>query len=440
MPAHIETSREDSSIEASSRDDLSFWTNRHLKFRVLILGRANAGKTTILERVAGAAISEAKVRRDGITLPDQMIKGQSERGLHNVEDEIYFHSRPGFIFHDSRGVEAGSAEELSTVQQFVENRLSTMDLRNQLHAICFSLVEGSDLCSDNHTAPLVVIFTKRDGAVVKQTSWIIDQLTKDQPEITVTRSMKKEAREKADLDVTAHVNKLEGELRHFSLPNDAVAFLTTSGMEACTVDTDNACKQLINLTEESLTGPRIKTLLSASKGIKLGLDKPDTHRMIASIVEDMFCPIYASLDRASAGSLDHASAGSLDRASADHQTTHLQDLLSPLFHEYNPSLNDTEVLTLTALVLVVMHAVQTEVTTTSSYWITAIKSFLEHHAGPVQEKFLSIHSQIAVIMEEIKKSRNILTRIRHASVWRFSLQEAEVFAKQLAQCVEENLL
>jgi GTPase SAR1 family protein len=52
-----------SHTETASTDDLSFWTCRELEFRVLILGRANAGKTTILERVAGAAISEAEVRR-----------------------------------------------------------------------------------------------------------------------------------------------------------------------------------------------------------------------------------------------------------------------------------------------------------------------------------------------------------------------------------------
>ncbi|KAJ7118190.1 hypothetical protein C8R44DRAFT_923383 [Mycena epipterygia] len=116
-------------------------------------------------------------------------------------------------------------------------------------------------------------------------------------------------------------------------------------------------------------------------------------------------------------------------------------LTTPLqYYDGHRSLNDTEVLTLAVLVLAVMHAVQTEVTTTSSHWIPAIKSFLEHHAGPVQEKFLLIHSQIAVIVEEIEKSRKILTQPKHAGAWRFSLQQAEVFAKRLAQCVEENSL
>jgi GTPase SAR1 family protein len=43
-----------------------------LKFRVLILGRANAGKTTILERIAGAAVSDAEVWRGGKRLPAQV--------------------------------------------------------------------------------------------------------------------------------------------------------------------------------------------------------------------------------------------------------------------------------------------------------------------------------------------------------------------------------
>ncbi|KAJ7225085.1 hypothetical protein C8J57DRAFT_1252932 [Mycena rebaudengoi] len=262
----------------TSSTDLSFWTMRNLEFRVLILGRANAGKTTILERVAagGAAVSEAEVRRQGELLPAQMIKGQSERGLHNVDDEIRFPSRPGFVFHDSRGVESGSAEELETLQQFVENRSSVTDIHEQLHAIwmCIPLDESRELFKGERApfrwskgaVPLIVIFTKRDGAVFKETSKIIDQITKDSPGTTVSRTAKKEARGGADSIVTNRVNELEEELRHL---NDTLAFLTTSGMQERTDDTDNTCQQLIELTEESLTGPRIKTLLSAVWGRNL---------------------------------------------------------------------------------------------------------------------------------------------------------------------------
>ncbi|KAJ7792485.1 hypothetical protein B0H14DRAFT_167413 [Mycena olivaceomarginata] len=125
-----------SDAETHSENDLSFWNDRHLKFRVLILGRANAGKTTILERLTGATMGEAGIWRGGKLLSGQTVEGQRDRGLHNIDDEIRFRSRPGFVFHDSRGVEAGSATELSTVQRFVHERsLATTDLRDQLHAI-----------------------------------------------------------------------------------------------------------------------------------------------------------------------------------------------------------------------------------------------------------------------------------------------------------------
>ena len=58
--------------ETLDHDDLLFWKFRGLKFRVLILGRANAGKTTILERLAGASIEEAEVRRHGEILTGQV--------------------------------------------------------------------------------------------------------------------------------------------------------------------------------------------------------------------------------------------------------------------------------------------------------------------------------------------------------------------------------
>ncbi|KAJ7689089.1 hypothetical protein B0H14DRAFT_2551037 [Mycena olivaceomarginata] len=125
-----------SDAETPSENDLSFWSDRDLKFRVLILGRANAGKTTILERLTGASMEEAEVWRNGQILPGQV---SPKRGLHNINDEICFRSKPGFVFHDSCGVEAGSATELSTVQRFVEERsLAAKDLRDQLHAIWYA--------------------------------------------------------------------------------------------------------------------------------------------------------------------------------------------------------------------------------------------------------------------------------------------------------------
>ena len=76
-----------------------------------------------------------------------LVSKGPKRGLHNINDEIGFRSRPGFVFHDSRGIEAGSAAGLSTIHQFVEERsLAAKDLRTQLHVIwyqcCCSVQHG----------------------------------------------------------------------------------------------------------------------------------------------------------------------------------------------------------------------------------------------------------------------------------------------------------
>jgi len=59
-------------VDSSGDDELEFFKKRSLRFRVLILGRANAGKTTILERLTGASAAEAQVWRDGQRLEDQV--------------------------------------------------------------------------------------------------------------------------------------------------------------------------------------------------------------------------------------------------------------------------------------------------------------------------------------------------------------------------------
>jgi hypothetical protein len=60
-----------------------------------------------------------------------------QRGLHNIEDEIVFTNHKGYVFHDSRGFEAGSEDELKIVQDFVLRRSRNGRLENRLHAIWF---------------------------------------------------------------------------------------------------------------------------------------------------------------------------------------------------------------------------------------------------------------------------------------------------------------
>ena len=59
----------------------------------------------------------------------------SQRGIHDIESEMIFKSNPGFIFHDSRGFEAGGDYELRVVKDFIARRAREKKLYDQLHAI-----------------------------------------------------------------------------------------------------------------------------------------------------------------------------------------------------------------------------------------------------------------------------------------------------------------
>ncbi|KAJ7932357.1 hypothetical protein B0H13DRAFT_1955033 [Mycena leptocephala] len=97
-------------------------------FRILVIGRANAGKTTLLKRVCNS-VKEPKIYgKDG-----------KKRGEHNIENQMIFKSNPGFIFHDSCGFESGTLEETEKAKNFIKTRAASSSLTEQLHAIWYCL-------------------------------------------------------------------------------------------------------------------------------------------------------------------------------------------------------------------------------------------------------------------------------------------------------------
>jgi hypothetical protein len=60
-----------------------------------------------------------------------------QRGLHDINDEYVFERHDGYIFHDSRGFECGSGNELKIVQEFVRRKSREKRLKDRLHAIWF---------------------------------------------------------------------------------------------------------------------------------------------------------------------------------------------------------------------------------------------------------------------------------------------------------------
>ncbi|KAL4082110.1 hypothetical protein V8B97DRAFT_1927547 [Scleroderma yunnanense] len=107
-------------------------------FRVLVMGRSNAGKTTILQRICNTTELPEVFNSKGERIDPVVVQGSLERGYHNIEDELIFQSNPGFIFHDSRGFEAGSDSELKLMKRFVAEQATTMKLEKRIHTIWFA--------------------------------------------------------------------------------------------------------------------------------------------------------------------------------------------------------------------------------------------------------------------------------------------------------------
>ncbi|KDQ13947.1 hypothetical protein BOTBODRAFT_110782 [Botryobasidium botryosum FD-172 SS1] len=160
----------------SAVDELIELRKKCGRFRVLVLGRANAGKTTLLKAVCGAA-GDPEVLYDS---PSQsLLSPTAGRGEHNINTQLVFPSNQGFIFHDSRGFEAGSDEEMKAVTEFIQKKGDSRELKDQLHVIWYCIPTDNEArllsgpeqellrkCSAG-PVPLVVIFTKFDSLEAK---------------------------------------------------------------------------------------------------------------------------------------------------------------------------------------------------------------------------------------------------------------------------------
>ncbi|KAF8808200.1 GTP-binding protein [Phlegmacium glaucopus] len=144
------------------------------RFRVLVIGRSNAGKTTILQRVCNTTKQPEIFNTEGKKIKKSILKPSVDRGMHNIENELIFKSNNRFVFHDSCGFEAGVVDELEEVKRFITERSKMLELSEQLHVIwyCipmdderpFTTAERSFFAEcGTGSVPVVAIFTKFDA-------------------------------------------------------------------------------------------------------------------------------------------------------------------------------------------------------------------------------------------------------------------------------------
>jgi GTP-binding protein EngB required for normal cell division len=142
------------------------------RFRVLIVGRANAGKTTILQKVCNTTDDPEIYDTKGKKIDAAVVKSTIKRGNHDITNEMVFKSNSDFVFHDSCGFEAGSAEEFEKMMKFISERVHATKLKDRIHAIwyCIPMDDPSRTFQrseekffsecDTGQVPVIAIFTK----------------------------------------------------------------------------------------------------------------------------------------------------------------------------------------------------------------------------------------------------------------------------------------
>ncbi|KIK04606.1 hypothetical protein K443DRAFT_675861 [Laccaria amethystina LaAM-08-1] len=75
------------------------------RFRVLIIGRANVGKTTVLQRVCDTTEQPKFFNRKGHEIDLAELNPTAQRGEHDIENEMIFESNTAYRIHSENCIE-----------------------------------------------------------------------------------------------------------------------------------------------------------------------------------------------------------------------------------------------------------------------------------------------------------------------------------------------
>ncbi|PPQ92320.1 hypothetical protein CVT25_008526 [Psilocybe cyanescens] len=226
---------------------------KYTHFRILVIGRANAGKTTLLQRVCN-------------TTEDPRIynEGKNLRGIHDINHPFAFESNPQFIFHDSRGFESGDESQLKEVQAFIEERARSTEPKLQLHAI-WSAVQS--------ISKLLLVLTTHAGSALCQTnhglysSWRRDSLMSNGLETVFKRGSSREQNRQSALNVLK--DKFEKPLCGYKYPPKA--YLHLEKMQEDEGKHQDQVKELIEKTADSLDNLALQMLFVSVQSSNLEL-------------------------------------------------------------------------------------------------------------------------------------------------------------------------
>ncbi|KAI0251028.1 hypothetical protein BJV78DRAFT_502167 [Lactifluus subvellereus] len=199
------------------------------RFRILVIGNANAGKTTILKKVCHAKGRDPDCfDRDSKPITAE-LKPDTSRGEHDIEDTFQYPTAHGFVFHDSRGFEAGAAGELDKVKDFINKRAERQELKDRLHAIWYCIPTSNDRPMtdagkklfeiDTGNVPIIAVFTKMDGLEERAFNELAMQDIFDEEKVKAEAAAKFKRNYLEPLQAVTHMPHSTVELRDMHKPD-----------------------------------------------------------------------------------------------------------------------------------------------------------------------------------------------------------------------------
>ncbi|KIN97360.1 hypothetical protein M404DRAFT_896586 [Pisolithus tinctorius Marx 270] len=197
------------------------------RFRILVMGRANAGKTTILQRVCNTTDQPEIFNGKGEKVDATLVQGSLMRGEHNIEDEA--------IWHDE-GIRHGSCED---------------SLDKRIHAIwfCIPLNESHRMVTaaekkffnecETGQVPVIVLLTKTDTLDLDAFMELFDDGLNEDDTMERTAEVEKRKLNECLVKVKGWLNKLRFP------PHD---YLPLTGMQEEGAD----CATLLTCTANAL--------------------------------------------------------------------------------------------------------------------------------------------------------------------------------------------
>ncbi|KAE9406896.1 hypothetical protein BT96DRAFT_875217 [Gymnopus androsaceus JB14] len=99
------------------------------RIRVLVMGRRNAGKTTLLKKMTNT-VFYGSLSHYGSLNHQPMTKT-----VYTLSLDVHLCSDNDYVFHDSKGMEAGSSDELVVLREFIQRKRKMKALSQRLHVI-----------------------------------------------------------------------------------------------------------------------------------------------------------------------------------------------------------------------------------------------------------------------------------------------------------------